>query len=260
MTEKLRITILGCGGSCGVPLLGPNWGSCDPNEPRNRRRRASILIEQEGKRLLIDTGPDLRLQLLDAEIAHIDAVLYTHDHADHTHGIDDLRALCRAMGQGLDIYGEEQTIYGIETRFSYAMHPPDPKGTFHRPSLRPHIIEGHFQAAGFEIFAFAQKHGPKGSTGFRIGNFAYSTDVVGFSETSFACLAGISHWIVDCQEQNPHATHSHFSQTLGWIAHVQPQHAILTHLNETADYATLKAACPPGVEPAYDGMIVTVPM
>ncbi|MBV8776353.1 MAG: MBL fold metallo-hydrolase, partial [Alphaproteobacteria bacterium] len=155
----MRITMLGCGPSTGVPAIGPDWGKCDPNEPRNRRRRASLLIECRGKTILIDTSPDMREQLLDARVNRIDAVVLTHPHADHLHGIDDLRGVNRAMGEAIPLYADARTLAEVEQRFGYALKPTAPGEFFYKPTLVPHCIEGPFAAAGLPIVAFAQDHG-----------------------------------------------------------------------------------------------------
>jgi phosphoribosyl 1,2-cyclic phosphate phosphodiesterase len=254
----MRITMLGCGGSQGVPTAAGDWGLCDPVDPRNRRRRVSLLIEAgEGdalRRLLIDTTPDFRDQMIDAGIRHLDAVLYTHAHADHLHGIDDLRAFNRAMGRPIPIWASEATLADIHRRFGYAIGTPP--GSFYRPTLIPHLFDGPFEAAGFGIIPFDQDHGFSRSTGFRIGDFAYSTDVVTLSDMDFELLAGVSVWIVDCVRIEPHPTHSHLERTLEWIAKVKPERAVLTHMDITLDYASLAKRLPPGVIPGHDGLVI----
>lgn len=257
----MKVTVLGCGGSGGVPIIGPdgpNWGVCDPTEPRNRRRRVSVLVEVDGARILIDTAPELREQLLDAGCGRLDAVIYTHYHADHMHGLDDLRAVCRNIGRPVPVWGDAATLEEIRTRFGYALTPI--RGTFfYKPQLEPHVIDGPFEAAGVKIVPFTQDHGVGLDTlGFRIGAFAYSTDVQRMPEEAFTVLAGIDTWVVDCVQEAPHAAHSHLEQTLGWISRVKPRRAVLTHMNQTLDYRTLAAKLPAGVEPGYDGMVLDV--
>lgn len=250
------VTMLGCGPSWGVPRIGGEWGRCDPAEPKNRRRRVSVLVEAAGKTLLIDTSPDLRQQLLDAEVRSIDAVLFTHAHADHLHGIDDLRSVNRLMRRELPVYADAKTLAEIRTRFGYVLEPVPGAGRhgFYKPELEPVAIDGPFQAAGIEVTPIAQDHGFSATLGFRIGGFAYSTDVVRLDERAFAALAGIEVWIVDCMRREPHVTHSHLAQTLAWIARVKPRRAVLTHMDESLDYATLARELPPGVEPGHDGL------
>jgi len=255
----MKITVLGCGPSTGVPMIGPDWGACDPGDPRNRRRRASILIESRGKTVLIDTSPDMREQLLDAEVGRIDAVILSHAHADHLHGIDDLRAVNRVMRQAIPLYASPATLTEIEQRFGYALEPVPADGMFFKPTVTPHIIDGRFAAAGLPVTPFEQDHGYSKTLGFRIGGFGYSTDVVELDDAAFAALAGIELWIVDCLRYEPHPTHSHVAKTLEWIERVKPRRAILTHLDRPLDYAELAAQLPPGVEPGYDGLVIELP-
>jgi phosphoribosyl 1,2-cyclic phosphate phosphodiesterase len=257
----MRVTLLGCGGSQGVPNSAGDWGRCDPADPRNRRLRPSVLVEAEtasgeARTLLIDSGPDLREQLLRARCRTIDAVLYTHAHADHLHGIDDLRAINNAMGRAIPIWASAAVLAQIETRFRYAIDPPA-RG-FYRPTLVPNCFDGPFDAAGILVQPFRQDHGFTETTGFRIGDFAYSTDVVELDETGFAVLDGISTWIVDCVRTTPHPTHSHLARTLDWIGRVRPKRAVLTHMDGSLDYGTLAALLPPGVEPGQDGLVLRV--
>jgi phosphoribosyl 1,2-cyclic phosphate phosphodiesterase len=252
----MRVRILGCGGSGGVPLIGGNWGACDPAEPKNRRRRCSLLVEHESATILIDTSPDLREQLLDAGTQRLDAVLYTHAHADHLHGIDDLRAINRLMRAPIAIYGDSGTLAAIEKRFGYVFKPIEPGGSFYKPTAVPHAIEGPFEIAGLPIVPFAQDHGFSTTLGFRIGPVAYSTDVVALDEAAFAALDGVVLWIVDCLRHEPHPTHSHLAKTLAWIARVKPRRAVLTHMDVGFDYRSLRRELPEGVEPGYDGLTV----
>ncbi len=255
----MKITVLGCGASTGVPAIGIGWGRCDPADTRNRRRRASLLVEAQGKTILIDTSPDLREQLLDAQTEHIDAVLMTHAHADHLHGIDDLRAVNRTMRQPIPLYADRRTLDEIRRRFGYVFDPPDEPGRYYRPSLIPHEIAGLFTAAGIEIVPFAQDHGYSTTLGFRCGSMAYSTDVTELDDAAFAALAGIDFWIVDCLRRAPHPTHSHLAKTLGWIARIGPRRAVLTHMDQTLDYRELSNELPAGVEPGRDGLIIELP-
>jgi len=258
----VRVTMLGCGGSQGVPTPVGDWGVCDPANPRNRRLRPSILIETTDadgapKTILVDTGPDLRQQLLTARCRHIDALLYTHSHADHTHGIDDLRAVNRLMGAPIPFWASTETLADLRRRFGYTIV-DDPSGvsSYFRPVLVPHEIDGPFEAAGVPVVAFEQDHGFSRSWGFRIGNFAYSTDVVKLDETAFAALEGIDTWIVDCLREAPHPTHSHLERTLGWIERLKPRRAIFTHMDLSSDYEHIGSRCPAGVEPGYDGLVI----
>jgi phosphoribosyl 1,2-cyclic phosphate phosphodiesterase len=248
----MRATILGCGTSGGVPRIGNVWGACDPAEPKNRRRRASVLIERAGTRILVDTGPDLREQCLSANIDRLDAVLYTHDHADHTHGIDDLRGFFINAQRRIPIYADHRTLRTLRTRFPYIF-----KSVAGYPALvEANQIDGAFQVADIHVQPFTQEHGPINSLGFRFGPIAYSTDVNGLPEESFKVLAGVDTWIVDALRPQPHPTHAHLDLTLSWIERVKPRRAILTHMTWDMDYQTLCRELPDGVEPAYDGMVL----
>jgi phosphoribosyl 1,2-cyclic phosphate phosphodiesterase len=226
----MKVTMLGSGPSWGVPRIGGDWGACDPAESKNRRRRVSILVEDAGKTILIDTGPDLREQLLDAKVTRIDAVLFTHAHADHLHGIDDLRQINRLMQAEIPVYATKATLADIDKRFGYVFQPPKPGiAAFYKPVLRPIAIDGAFSAAGMDIVPIRQNHGFSETLGFRFGRFAYSTDA-----------------------------HSHVERTLGWIARVGAKRAVLTHMDESMDYRSLRADLPKGVEPGYDGMVLEI--
>lgn len=255
----MRVTILGCGGAGGVPTLGYGWGDCDPANPRNRRRRPSILIEQAGTTVLVDTSPDLREQLLETPVRRLDAVLYTHDHADHTHGIDDLREINRAMRGPIEVFAGSEAMLSIRNRFGYAFAPFEPdKYPIYRPWLLGREIDGPFGINGLKVIPFEQDHGYGATLGYRVGPVAYSTDVVRMPEEAFAALAGVSLWVVDCFTDREHLTHSHIDKTLGWIDRVRPQKAVLTHMGSRLDYDRLRASLPAGVEPAYDGMVLDV--
>lgn len=247
----MKVTILGCGTSGGVPRIGNVWGNCDPDNPKNRRKRASVLVEQGSTRLLIDTSPDLRQQLLDANVSDISGVLYTHDHADHTHGIDDLRPIAQMMSSHVPVYGDQRTLDVLQHRFGYIFNSREGY-----PSICvPHVIETEpFHIDELTITPFEQDHGFITSLGFRIGNFAYSTDLKSLDERAFSVLDGVDTWVVDALRYDPHPTHSHLEQTLEWIARVKPRRAVLTHMTWDMDYDTLCRNLPKGVEPAYDGM------
>lgn len=256
----MRVTVLGCGGSGGVPLIGGNWGACDPANPRNRRRRVSVLVEHPQATMVLDASPDLRMQFLDAGVTRLDAVLFTHDHADHTHGIDDLRYVKRggsAAGAPVEAIADAKTMATLEHRFDYIFRQKDEgSGVLYRPFLKPRVIDGPFVVQGVPVTPYDQHHGLGTITkGFRIGGFAYSTDVVELPEASLRALAGLDLWIVDCLRFEPHPTHAHFGQVLEWVDRLRPKHTVLTHLNHQTDYETLRTKCPPGVEPGYDGMV-----
>jgi phosphoribosyl 1,2-cyclic phosphate phosphodiesterase len=254
----VKVTILGCGPSGGVPLIGNDWGECDPGNPKNQRRRASILVQQDGAQILVDASPDMRMQLLDAGVSRLDAILFTHAHADHCHGIDEVRALNRAMSQPIPIYAAAATLAELKLRFNYIFRPSDPAAgaAFYKPSLLPTVIDGPFEVAGVRAVPFAQNHGFSTTLGFRFGALAYSTDVVELDDPAFAALEGLETWIVDCYRRTPHPTHSHLERTLEWIARVKPKRAILTHMDVQLDYETLRRELPGGVEPAHDGMVI----
>ena len=257
----LKITVLGCGSSVGVPVLGNRWGRCDPDDPRNRRRRSSILVEAGDFVLLIDTSPDLRAQLLDANVSRIDAVLFTHGHADHTHGLDDLRPMFWHLGQPIDVYGDRQTLGVLEKRFDYMFHVAAGSPPHHRPPLVAHEIALEpFRLGGMSITPVLQDHGVSGSSlGFIFnGTFAYSTDVAQMNAVQLARLRGIRLWIVDCLRTVESAAHSHLARTLSWIAAVGPERAYFTHMATDIDYETVLAQTPDNVAPAYDGLVLEV--
>jgi phosphoribosyl 1,2-cyclic phosphate phosphodiesterase len=258
----MKVTILGCGGSGGIPVAdgspGGYWGACDPSEPRNRRRRVSILVQHGDATFLVDTSPDLRVQLLDAGVERLDAVFFTHGHADHSHGIDELRGLVYRRGAPLPAYMDAAARADLTERFPYAFASSRDPESFYPPLMTDVMINGGATIHGVEVTAFVQGHGAETTLGYRFGPVAYSTDVDSLDEPAFAALAGVKVWIVDCLREAPHPTHSHLAQTLDWIARVAPERAVLTHMNHQTDYAALRALCPPGVEPAYDGMVIEV--
>lgn len=257
----MRITVLGCGSSGGTPLIGPDgWADIDRTNPKNRRRRPSIVVENADTRILVDTSPDLREQLIAAEIWDIDAILFTHAHADHVNGIDDIRPLNYRHGGAIDAYGSAQTLDVLQERFAYVFEPYSvPRPQFWRPCLTPHAIEGDFTIGSLDIRSFQQEHGRMPSLGFRFGPFAYSTDAKTLPDHAFRLLDGIDTWIVDSLGDTPHPTHSHLGQTLEWIARVKPRRAILTHLSHRVDYEELRVRLPAGVEPGFDGMVINIP-
>src|SRR5260221_6794590 len=263
MMPSAKVTILGCGGSGGSPLIGPNWGRCNRNNPKNRRRRVSALLEHPDAKILFDTSPDLRMQMLDAGIGSIDAVLYTHDHADHTQGIDDVRFLKSRSGGTIDAYASADTFATLIQRFGYIFaQSTQGSGHLYKPFLTPHPIDlpSRFDIKGIPVDAFEQEHGfGSKTTGFRVGNMGYSTDVVELPEAAFEILHGIDLWIVDCLRFEPHETHAHFDKALAWIDRIKPKHADLTHLNHMMDYDDVARRCPPGVQPGYDGLVIEIP-
>ena len=254
----IEVTILGCGSSGGVPLIGNIWGPCDPNDSRNIRRRVSILVKKNKKTFLVDTSPDLRMQMLDAKVKDVDAVLYTHSHADHVHGIDDLRAFCwqRKDNKPLPIYSDQYTIDQITNRFDYAFENKYGPAV---PSLAANTISiGNNTIQGVNVEAIKQIHGKGFSLGYRFDNVAYSTDVNNLPNESMEQLKDLDLWIVDCVRYEPHYSHSHFDQTISWIKQLKPKKAILTHMGHWLDYNDLKNKCPDNVEPGIDGMVIKI--
>jgi phosphoribosyl 1,2-cyclic phosphate phosphodiesterase len=258
----LRFTILGCGSSAGVPRLGSGWGACDPSNPKNRRRRCSLLVERRGTegvtRVLVDTSPDVREQLLEADAHHLDGVLFTHEHADHTHGIDDLRAFAIHQRRRIDVHLDAPTSRAMHRRFGYCFETPP--GSSYPPILREHRLEPglpvSISGAGGAITALpvAQEHGDIASLGFRFGPLAYSCDLNGLPAESIAALTDLDVWIVDALRHTPHPSHWSLTDTLGWIERIKPRRAILTNMHVDLDYAALRAKLPSSVEPAFDGM------
>ena len=257
----MKITILGCGSAGGVPTVNLGWGRCDPNNPRNRRRRQSILVEEGETAVLIDTSPDLRDQLLDAKVRRLDAVLYTHAHADHLHGIDDLREVNRAMEGPIACYADAPTLKVLHERFFYIVDPggKPPERFVYRPWLVTHEITGPFSVGPVPVTPYEQAHGFNQVTlGFRFGAAAYSTDLVNLPDASFAALAGLDLWVVGCLMDKPHHTHADLDTVLGWVARLKPKLTVLVHMSPRLDYAELAASLPDGVVPGYDGMVLEV--
>lgn len=254
----MRVRVLGCGSSSGTPSVEAGWGLCDPKNPRNRRLRPSIFIEQDGKTLLIDTSPDLREQLITQDIQHIDALLYTHAHSDHLHGIDDLRGVNRLMNAAIPVFADADTLSTIGERFPYVFEALAPGAkTYYKCSLDPQTVIQHgvsFQAAGIPITAIDQDHGYIDSKGFRIGDFAYSTDLISMHEDGFDMIKGIKVWMLGTFSDKPHPTHLHVEKALEWIERVKPERAYLTHLGFYLDYEKLQAQLPKNVFVAYDGL------
>lgn len=249
----MRVRMLGSGTSSGVPRIGNDWGRCDPANPRNQRQRVSVMVESGDTRLIVDTSPDFRRQMLDADVQHITAVLYTHDHADHTHGIDDLRALFHASGREIDCYMDEKTRDGLVRRFAYVFS----GRSGYPPTARAHLIQPEMRFGRIHVIPFLQHHGPIMSVGYRFEAdgkaFAYSTDVNHIPDESWRHLAGLDLWIVDALRRDPHPTHSHLAQTLEWIDRVKPAEAWITHMDQSMDHDSLLAELPSSVTPGYDG-------
>jgi phosphoribosyl 1,2-cyclic phosphate phosphodiesterase len=254
----MRVTILGCGTSGGVPRPGGKgglgeWGAANPGEPRNRRRRCSILVQEAGKTLVVDTSPDIRLQLLDARVERIDAVIWTHDHADQVHGIDDLRPYALRQGQ-IESWSDLRTFGILQRRFGYCFEAEG--GGFYAPIYAHNLIEGPFQAAGVSVIPFLQDHGTVPSLGFRFGSIGYANDVVMLPEEAFMALAGVEVLIVDAMRYRPHGTHAHLERALEWIERIGPKQAFLTNLHVDMDYAELDRITPAHIHPCYDGLVI----
>ncbi|SFS05971.1 MBL fold metallo-hydrolase [Yoonia litorea] len=264
MTDTLSFRILGCGSSGGVPRLGGQWGACDPSNPKNVRKRCSLLVTRTGAagqtRVLIDTSPDMRQQLLDADVGTLDAVVYTHSHADHVHGIDDLRMVVFNKRERLQVYADGDTTNDLLGRFGYAF--VQPKGSSYPPILELNPIDGLFkiEGAGGEIpfLPFKVKHGRIEALGFRINNVAYLPDVSDIPDEAWPAVENLDTWIVDALRRDPHPTHAHLEKTLSWIERVAPRQAVLTNMHNDLDYATVAAETPDHILPAYDGMTITV--
>lgn len=254
----LKVTILGCGTSSGVPRIGNDWGDCDPDEPRNARTRASILVESPTTCLLVDTSPDMRTQLLAADVVKIDAILWTHDHADHCHGIDDARQLFHHAGEPIQGYARVQTLDLLKLRFAYAFD----GRTGYPATIEGHVLPAQLTIGDIVIHTVDQPHGSIYSTGFRFTcadkSVGYATDFHDFTSEMRTLYSGVNVLIVDALRARPHPTHAHLAQTLAAIEDVKPGRAILTHMDNSMDYAPLRAMLPPGVEPAFDGMMVTL--
>jgi phosphoribosyl 1,2-cyclic phosphate phosphodiesterase len=261
---SLRITILGCGSSGGVPRVAQGWGKCDPTEPRNRRRRCSILVERlsaAGRTsVLIDTSPDLREQLIDAGVSHLDAVVFTHEHADHTHGVDDLRPIFIAARRRVPVYADQHTMDMLQTRFGYCF--VTPRGSDYPPILSGHLLHRSepltIEGAGGPVTLqpIEVEHGAMDCLGFRIGRIAYMPDVSAIPETSVRHLEGLGCWIIDSLRDSPHPSHFSLSEALQWIERMKPEKAVLTNLHTDLDYGRLVRDTPAHVVPAFDGMVV----
>ena len=263
--SAVKIVFLGTGGSSGSPQIGGadgggDWGALDPAEPRNRRSRPSIVIEApDGRRLLIDTGPDLRSQLTSCKIPKIDALIYTHSHADHIAGLDEVRILNRLLGAPMPAYATAPSWVELRERFDYAFKPWTTAPAFFRPVFEQQIVEPgqQLEIIGLPVELIDQDHGFTTSLGVRVGSFAYCTDVVRLDATALGALQNLDLFVVDCFTRDaPHPTHANLDQVLAWVHQLQPKRTVLTHMGPNMDYAWLLANLPSGVEPAFDGMLL----
>ena len=265
MTDTLTFTILGCGSSGGVPRLGGHWGDCDPKNPKNRRQRCSLLVERTSSNgtttVLVDTSPDLRNQLLEQGVGRLDGVIYTHSHADHVHGIDDLRMVVFNMRERLSVWADGPTQDALLSRFGYVF--VQPEGSPYPPILNLHTIDGDTvidgAGGGITFAPFEVVHGSMDTLGFRVNNVVYLPDVADIPDDVWPVLQGLDCWIVDALRRDPHPTHSHLSNTLDWIARVAPKQAVLTNMHIDLDYETVLAETPTHVVPAFDGLKLTFP-
>jgi phosphoribosyl 1,2-cyclic phosphate phosphodiesterase len=262
----LTLTIMGCGSSAGVPRPALGWGRCDPNNPKNRRRRCSLLVERKSgdgvTRVVIDTSPDLREQLIDAEVDHLDAVFLTHEHADQTHGIDDLRSVVLHQRKRIPTYFNQSTAKDIMARFSYCFISPE--GSEYPPILTRHSIEaGQSQeilgrGGAVTLTAFNLQHGNIPALGYRIGDAAYTPDLSDIPAESWPALENLDLWIVDGLRYAPHPSHFSVDDALSWIARFKPKRAVITNMHSDVDYEVLRLSLPDNVVPAYDGMKLTL--
>lgn len=254
----MKLRILGCGTSSGVPRIGNDWGDCDPQNPRNRRSRASILVESNTTRILVDTSPDMREQLLAADVNDVDAVIWTHDHADHCNGIDDLRQLFHAKGRPIPAFARRETLDTLDARFSYAFHGHNG----YPPMVEAALLPDKFTVGDISIRIVDQPHGRITSAGIRFdhggASIVYSTDFHDLTDEMAALFAGVDLWVVDALRHKPHPTHPHLALTLDWIGRIKPNQAILTHMDQSMDYETLCNSLPKGVKPAHDGLEIAV--
>jgi phosphoribosyl 1,2-cyclic phosphate phosphodiesterase len=250
----MKVRILGCGTSTGVPRIGNDWGRCDPAEPRNRRRRVSILVTADDRRILVDTTPDLRDQLNDANVATVDAIIWTHEHADHAHGIDDVRQLFHNSGTAVPGYAADRTLRSLTSRFDYVF-----QGKWGYPAtVAAHPLTDETEVGGIRILTVEQPHGSITSSGLLFAHggksVGYSTDFNDLTDDMANLFEGVDLWIVDALRHNPHPSHNHLERTLAYIDRLRPRRALLTHMDNSMDYRSLLRELPPHVEPAYDGM------
>jgi len=263
---KMRFTILGCGSSPGVPRIHGDWGDCDPENPKNRRTRCSLLVERitdQGRTtIVVDTSPDFRQQMLGAGVQHLDGVLYTHSHADHVNGIDDLRQYALIQRERINVYADEPTLAHLTRSFEYCFQAPE--GSMYPPICKTNLIgagkrlsiEG--EGGAIEVLPILQVHGPIRSLGFRFGKFAYSPDVSDLPPESVEALADLDYWVVDALQYKPHISHFSLAEAVEWIGRLKPGSAFLTHMHIPLDYETVLEETPYNVAPAHDGLVVEI--
>ena len=254
----MKLRILGCGTSTGVPKIGNDWGRCDPAEPRNSRLRSSILVETGGERLLVDCGPDLRQQLLAAEVNQLAAVIVTHAHGDHCHGIDELRPVAQAMGNPVPIHARRDVLAELKLRFAYVFE----RSNFYRPIAKAEVIPDHWRIGASEVRFVDQPHGNMTSLGMRFDeghrSAVYAIDFNHLTQDMAALYEGADLWIADCLTRSPHPTHANLDAVLGWTRDLRIGQVYLTHMGNGLDYRTLVAELPDWAAPAYDGLEVAL--
>jgi len=259
---QLRFTILGCGSSGGVPRIGGHWGACDPSNPKNARRRCSMLVErfegEDATRVLIDTSPDFRSQMLDAGVGNLDAVVYTHEHADHVHGLDDLRMIVINQRKRLPVWADATTRDALLDRFGYAFI--QPQGSHYPPILEMNLMDGPVTIEGaggaVTLSPFEVEHGSIMALGMRIAGLAYLPDVSAMNSRAWKAVEDLDVWVLDALRYTPHPTHSHVEQSLEWIAQAAPKRAVLTNMHNDVDYETIEAETPEHISAAFDGMVI----
>lgn len=262
----MRVTVLGCGSSPGVPRIGNDWGACDPQNSKNNRLRCSIMVEKEAPqgttRVLIDTSPDLRTQMLREKVSRLDGVLYTHSHADHLHGIDDLRGFWIKQRQLIDVYADQETTHRLFEGFGYCFETPE--GSSYPPILQHNAIEAgqpvsiHGPGGSISVLPFEQIHGDIRSLGFRIGSFAYSSDVSAIPDKSYKFLKNLDIWMLDALRYTPHPSHFSLGEAIAAAERVAARHVIFTHMHIDLDYEAVQQSTPKNMEPAFDGMVFEI--